>query len=244
MAFFRRKHIPSNLITTRKLKSSDFSFLCFLMKKPQRASLIFIFDVGIEIVNDETQYHHCQQSHHEDTGVFDGNEDGKQSQKNTDGVHDEYRLFLTETMVDEFMVQMPPVCLHDGLMFRHTTKHGKNGIENRQTNTENTYYQRQQGIAFEHAQNTGYCQYKAQKCGACIPHEDFRGVKVTGQEAQTRPSQSRSQHHRCGGTCHDAQHHEAQGRNARYPCRQTVQTVNKVYGVGNPNDPHQRNGNT
>ena len=60
-----------------------------------------------EIVNDETQYHHCQQSHHEDTGVFDGNEDGKQSQKNTNGVHDEYGLFLTETMVDEFMVQMP-----------------------------------------------------------------------------------------------------------------------------------------
>ena len=200
--------------------------------------------MGIEIVNDETQYHHCQQSHHEDTGVFDGNEDGKQSQKNTDGVHNQYRLFLAETMVDEFMVQMPSVCLHDGLMFRHTTKHSKNGIKNRQTNTENTYYQRQQGIAFEHAQNTGYCQYKAQKCGACIPHENFRGVKVTGQEAQTRTSQSRSQHYRCGGTCHDAQHHEAQCRNARYPCRQTVQTVNKVYGVGNPNDPHQRNGNT
>ena len=140
------------------------------------------------------------------------------------------------------MMQMTSVRLHDGLIFRHSAQHSTDGIEYGQTHTQHTYDHCQQGIALEHAQDTGYRQNKAKECGACITHEDFRRVEVSGKETQTRTCQSRCQNNSCCGTCHDAQNHQTHRRNGSNTCRQTIQTIDQVHSVCHANDPDQCNG--
>ena len=94
-------------------------------------------------------------------------------------------------MVNQLMMQMSSVRLHDGLIFRHTAQHCTNRIKHRQSNTKHAHNQRKQGIALEYAEDTRYRKHKAKERRACIAHKDFRRVEVSGKEAQTSPCQCR-----------------------------------------------------
>ena len=147
--------------------------------------------MGIEIINDEAQHNHRQRHNHNRTGILKTDKDCQKPQQQADGIHNQYRLSLAEAMVNQLMMQMSSVRLHDGLIFRHTAQHCTNRIKHRQSNTKHAHNQRKQGIALEYAEDTRYRKHKAKERRACIAHKDFRRVEVSGKEAQTGPCQCR-----------------------------------------------------
>ena len=79
--------------------------------------VLLISDMGIEIINDEAQHNHRQRHNHNRTGIFKADKDCQKPQQQADGIHNQYRLSLAEAMVNQLMMQMSSVRLHDGLIF-------------------------------------------------------------------------------------------------------------------------------
>ena len=136
--------------------------------------------------------------------------------------------------------------MHGALTLGNAADDGKTDVKNGQAQHQERHGKGDDRVGLEQAENGDAGQHKAQKSGAGVAHKNGGGIKVIGNKAHTgahqRRQQDRADH---GCRIRDQQQgddeHSA-GGNGRNACRQTVQAVDEVDGVGDGDDPDDRHG--
>ena len=92
-------------------------------------------------------------------------------------------------------------------------------------------------MQLEYAENGNHRQRISEKQRTGISHENACRIEIERQEAEAGAEQNRTDNCTDEISLKHDHKQEGQRRNRRYPARKTVQTVNKVDGVGQPGNP-------
>ena len=164
-----------------------------------------------------------------------------QPQHGAEGVEDRHGLLLAQTVVNQPVVEMPPVGGHGVLAPEQAADDGKGRVEQRKRQGEDGHDEGDDRVEFEQPQNGNGGKYIAQQQRSGVAHENLRGVHIVGDEAQTAPGQGSQQQRHVGLRHHQRRYEHRHGGNRGNAAGQPVQPVDEVHGVGNAHDPEQGN---
>ena len=162
--------------------------------------------------------------------------DRADSQDAADGIQENDGPLLAHAPRHDAMMEMAFVRFHYGTVISLSPDNGKESIEDWDPQRNEGDQQDDDGGALHGLQgNAGH--HEAQELGAGVSHENFRRIEVIGKEAQSAAGYSQHQQGCFRMTGHDRRIGDAKRGDQGDPCRQSVQTVDEVDGVGKAHDP-------
>ena len=166
-----------------------------------------------------------------------------QAEQRADDIHEQHRLFLTEAMCEKAVVQMSLVGLEDWAVVARTPHNGKRRVKDRQSKSENRYDEGDGRRALDRTDDGDAREHEAEEHTPCVAHKDARGVEVIVEEAHRGTCKRNGDHSDRRNALLHSDEEDRQRRDGGYPRRQSVQSVDEINGIRQPDDPENRRRN-
>ena len=165
-----------------------------------------------------------------------------ETQNSAEAIENGNSLLLAETHIDKTVVKMSAVGSHGTLTPEKAADDSEESVEKGQRHSQHGHNEGDDGVELEHGADGNGGKSKAKQQSAGVAHKNLCGVCVEGQEADAGA-------HKCGENDgnialgeDERNHQHGDGAYAAYAAGKSVQTVDKVNGIGDGNYPDDGDG--